>query len=95
MDTEGIFKKHSAFFALKSSFDAITSFEMIYQPSVTSECLMITMNQSMLLHPQTDIQCSKTNFLFFFFFIQQQGVQHSFPVCETDGERQVYNRSQY
>lgn len=34
-------------------FDAITSLVMVYQPSVTSECLMIYMNQSMLLHSST------------------------------------------
>lgn len=31
-------------------FDAITSLVVVYQPSVTSERLMIHMNQSMLLH---------------------------------------------
>lgn len=60
-------------------FDAITSLVMVYQPSVTSECLMIYMNQSMLLHPSnTHTTQQKEHFLLLsltlsFFSVQQQG----------------------
>lgn len=60
-------------------FDAITSLVMVYQLSVTSECLMIYMNQSMLLHPSnTHTTQQKEHFLLLsltlsFFSVQQQG----------------------
>lgn len=77
-------------------FDALTSFLIIYNSSVTNECFMIPVNQSILLHPQTDQQGSESTFLHFFFFLDSitrcAAQVHS---VWADGERLVYNRSQY
>lgn len=77
-------------------FDAITSLVVVYQPSVTSERLMIPMNQSMLLHLSNTRGAQwKKRFLlravgFFSFFVTFNN-----RVCEADGGKLAYNRSHY
>lgn len=70
MDTEGIWRENKkSSLHRKSSFDAVTSFVIIYLQSVTSECLMIPLNKSMLLHSQTTTyNVAKQIFFFFFLF---------------------------
>lgn len=78
-------------------FDAITSLVMVYQPSVTSECLMIPMNQSMELdssntHTAQLKKIKAFSFTLLFFF---HSTTENSPACEADGGKLAYNRSQY